>query len=96
MHDLNHDVRSWKIWRKGQPIGDLLSVQTDHDLFRLRVVALEQSLPLAAFEIERFGSCGSQASCVSEDHPSSIPRCQDPITFNLTHYPPRGTRVSAS
>jgi hypothetical protein len=24
--DLNHDVESWKIWRKGQPIGDLLGV----------------------------------------------------------------------
>ena len=76
MHDLNHDVESGQVWREGQPIGDLLGVETGHHLFRLRVVALEQSLPLASLEIERLGSGGSQASCVSKNHPSSMPRHQ--------------------
>jgi hypothetical protein len=86
MHDLNRDMRCGEIWRKGEPIGDLCCVEAGHDLFRLRVVALEQSLPLAALEVERFGSCGSQASCVSEDHLSSISPRKDPVTLQLTHY----------
>ena len=84
MHDLDHDVRGRKVWREGQTIGDLLGVETDHEFLRPRVGALEQSLPLAALEIERFGSCGSQATRVPEDHPASIPRRRRLVTVRLT------------